>query len=104
LLLIRLAILDIYSLSLHDALPILSNPSVASTPTKKRGDVMKIAITGGTGFVGGHLAATMAAEGHELVLLSRRADTARATRTFPRSEEHTSELQVTSGSRMPSSA
>jgi uncharacterized protein YbjT (DUF2867 family) len=39
---------------------------------------MKIAITGGTGFVGGHLARRFLAEGHEVVLLSRtaRADSA----------------------------
>jgi uncharacterized protein YbjT (DUF2867 family) len=35
---------------------------------------MKIAITGGTGFVGGHLATRLLAEGHELVLLSRNAN------------------------------
>jgi len=34
---------------------------------------MKIAITGGTGFVGGHLATRLLAEGHEVVLLSRHA-------------------------------
>jgi uncharacterized protein YbjT (DUF2867 family) len=33
---------------------------------------MKIAITGGTGFVGGHLASRLLAEGHEVVLLSRK--------------------------------
>lgn len=32
---------------------------------------MKIAITGGTGFVGWHLAQTLVDEGHDLVLLSR---------------------------------
>jgi nucleoside-diphosphate-sugar epimerase len=32
---------------------------------------MKIAITGGTGFVGQHLVRRLAAEGHELVLLAR---------------------------------
>lgn len=32
---------------------------------------MRIAITGGTGFVGQHLARQLAAEGHDLVLLSR---------------------------------
>jgi uncharacterized protein YbjT (DUF2867 family) len=32
---------------------------------------MKIAITGGTGFVGSHLATQLLADGHELVLLSR---------------------------------
>ena len=35
---------------------------------------MKIAITGGTGFVGSHLATRLLAEGHELVLLSRGAN------------------------------
>jgi uncharacterized protein YbjT (DUF2867 family) len=34
---------------------------------------MKIAITGGTGFVGGHLARQLVGEGHEVVLLSRSA-------------------------------
>lgn len=33
---------------------------------------MKIAITGGTGFVGGHLAARLRTNGHEPVLVSRR--------------------------------
>jgi len=33
---------------------------------------MKIAITGGTGFVGGHLARRLVAEGHEVVSISRR--------------------------------
>ncbi|MCU1263908.1 MAG: nucleoside-diphosphate sugar epimerase [Acidobacteria bacterium] len=32
---------------------------------------MRIAITGGTGFIGGHLAQRLAAEGHEVVLLGR---------------------------------
>jgi NADH dehydrogenase len=32
---------------------------------------MKIAITGGTGFVGSHLARSLAADGHEVVLLAR---------------------------------
>ena len=32
---------------------------------------MKIAITGGTGFVGAHLAAQLAGEGHEIVIVSR---------------------------------
>src|SRR5262249_23491741 len=35
---------------------------------------MKIAITGGTGFVGRHLARALAAEGHNLVLIARGMD------------------------------
>ena len=35
---------------------------------------MKIAITGGTGFVGGHFAKRVLAEGHDVVLLSRSAN------------------------------
>ena len=34
---------------------------------------MKIAITGGTGFVGGQFAKRVLAEGHQVVLLSRSA-------------------------------
>ena len=33
---------------------------------------MKIAITGGTGFIGGHLAARLSRDGHDVVILSRR--------------------------------
>jgi nucleoside-diphosphate-sugar epimerase len=35
---------------------------------------MKIAITGGTGFVGGHLARSLAEEGHTVILIARGAD------------------------------
>lgn len=35
---------------------------------------MRVAITGGTGFVGGHLAAALSAEGHEAVVLARGVD------------------------------
>jgi len=35
---------------------------------------MKIAITGGTGFVGGHFAKHALEDGHEVVLLSRTAN------------------------------
>ena len=35
---------------------------------------MKIAITGGTGFVGGHLAVTLAQRGHEVVVIARGID------------------------------
>ena len=35
---------------------------------------MKIAITGGTGFVGGHLARSLVARGHEVVLIARGMD------------------------------
>ena len=36
---------------------------------------MRIAITGGTGFVGGHLAADLISSGHEVVLIARGVDT-----------------------------
>jgi NADH dehydrogenase len=35
---------------------------------------LKIAITGGTGFVGGHLAVTLAQRGHEVVVIARGID------------------------------
>ncbi|TMC66421.1 MAG: NAD(P)-dependent oxidoreductase, partial [Chloroflexota bacterium] len=35
---------------------------------------MKIAITGGTGFVGGHLAVTLAQQGHDVVVIARGID------------------------------
>jgi len=35
---------------------------------------MKIAITGGTGFIGGHLARALLAEGHKVVLIARGVD------------------------------
>jgi len=35
---------------------------------------MKIAITGGTGFVGRNIARLLAAQGHELVLIARGLD------------------------------
>ncbi|MBI3417629.1 MAG: NAD(P)H-binding protein [Verrucomicrobia bacterium] len=35
---------------------------------------MKIAITGGTGFVGGHLARVLAADGHEVGIIARGSD------------------------------
>ena len=40
---------------------------------------MRIAITGGTGFVGGHLAARLRADGHETVILSRRTGASGST-------------------------
>ena len=49
---------------------------------------MKIAITGGTGFVGRHLAIQLAAEGHEVVALSRgeRRDSDVTTGTWVRTD------------------
>jgi uncharacterized protein YbjT (DUF2867 family) len=40
---------------------------------------MRIAITGGTGFVGGHLAHRLSAEGHEVVVVARGKDQRRPT-------------------------
>lgn len=40
---------------------------------------MKIAITGGTGFVGGHLARDLCAQGHEVILIARGKDQRDAT-------------------------
>jgi uncharacterized protein YbjT (DUF2867 family) len=40
---------------------------------------MKIAITGGTGFVGGHLARYLVARGHEVVLIARGVDRRNST-------------------------
>lgn len=47
---------------------------------------MRIAITGGTGFVGGHLAAALSESGHEVVLTARGVDQrpwAREVRALP---------------------
>ncbi|MEA2683995.1 MAG: hypothetical protein QOK05_2323 [Chloroflexota bacterium] len=47
---------------------------------------MRIAITGGTGFVGGHLAASLMAQGHEVVIVARGVDDrpwARLVRQLP---------------------
>ena len=46
---------------------------------------MKIAITGGTGFVGRNLARTLASEGHTVVLIARGGDRTDPTmRQLPR--------------------
>ena len=55
---------------------------------------MKIAITGGTGFVGGHLAQRLASEGQEVVLIARRHRTSRSlpNTTFIASDLMSSEV------------
>jgi uncharacterized protein YbjT (DUF2867 family) len=46
---------------------------------------MKIAITGGTGFIGGHLAADLVTHGHEVVVIARGVETpAPGLRSFAR--------------------
>jgi len=42
---------------------------------------MKVAITGGTGFVGSHLVKKLQEAGHEVLVLTR--DVAKARRVFP---------------------
>lgn len=41
---------------------------------RKRGSSLRIAITGGTGFVGSHFARSLVAKGHEAVIISRGYD------------------------------
>ena len=43
-----------------------------ATPARTRAGLMRIAIAGGTGFVGSHLATRLRAVGHEVVVISRR--------------------------------
>jgi uncharacterized protein YbjT (DUF2867 family) len=43
-------------------------------PNNHQGYIMKIAITGGTGFVGSHLAHALPREGHQVVIIARGAD------------------------------
>jgi nucleoside-diphosphate-sugar epimerase len=55
---------------------------------------MKLAITGGTGFVGSHLIDVALAEGHEIVALTRREQTERQRLTWiPGSLEDTAALE-----------
>lgn len=49
---------------------------------------MKIAITGGTGFVGSHLARRLLAEGHRVVLISRSANRQGAPVSAPSNASH----------------
>ncbi len=58
---------------------------------------MRIAITGGTGFIGGHLAQSLCSEGHEVVLLGRNPSSPDAmlqAATFVRSDLSQSEILV----------
>jgi NADH dehydrogenase len=41
---------------------------------------MRVAVTGGTGFVGGHLAATRSEQGHDVVVIARGTDQRRFAR------------------------
>ena len=44
---------------------------------------MRIVITGGTGFVGGHLATALVDEGHEVVVVARGVDRRHASASGP---------------------
>src|SRR5436189_6197946 len=39
---------------------------------ERKAETMRIAITGGTGFIGGHLARRLVGEGHEVIGIARR--------------------------------
>jgi len=43
---------------------------------------MRIAITGGTGFVSGHLARHLTSAGHEVVLIARGVDSRDESRSY----------------------
>jgi uncharacterized protein YbjT (DUF2867 family) len=62
------------------------------------GDVsMRIAITGGTGFVGRHLAHSLVAKGHEVILIARGVDDRdRSVRDLPSTRWFSSDLSSTS--------
>ena len=54
---------------------------------------MRVAITGGTGFVGRHLAGSLAASGHEVILIARgRDDRDRSVLNFPNIRFFSSDL------------
>ena len=57
-----------------------TRPRRARVPVEYSVAAMRIAITGGTGFIGSHLASHLAEQGHELVLISRGARASGAAR------------------------
>jgi len=52
----------------------MANPSIAVSEPSGSERPMRIAITGGTGFVGGHLAKALSTKGHQVVVLARGVD------------------------------
>lgn len=52
----------------------MPDPSLSVARSSRRERPMRIAITGGTGFVGGHLAKALSTEGHQVVVLARGVD------------------------------
>jgi uncharacterized protein YbjT (DUF2867 family) len=46
--------------------------------------IKKVAVLGGTGFVGGYLCSRLAAAGHEITLLTRNAEQAKSSQLLPR--------------------
>jgi len=71
-------------------------PAINTSPASRRSEsrtTMRIAITGGTGFVGGHLAKVLSADGHDVVVLARGMDR-RPWATEVRMLPHVTFLQV----------
>lgn len=52
----------------------MADPSASVAAPSRRDRPLRVAITGGTGFVGGHLAKALSTKGHQVVVLARGVD------------------------------